>query len=603
MRAAMKQFALSAAILALCLAGAAEAKIKTELEWHLIGAGSDGSTFTPGDSAPAAHFLGPGGAHAGSGTFLNAYGGVYPGIDVAYYGDRHHFEVVFILLPGADPSQIRMKLDGMSIGDMSSSGDLVYERPCLEVYQHAPVAFLEVWPMDGDSAKGFPWARGLGGQRGILEPVSRDKSEGRYDAWSENTVGVIAHDAYAEARERLNGARFNVVPAGGQPGGPEYDYFFSKFESTHEQVLRFLNDAQKNPDSPRGQFMYFDEKGNVWFNPEMRSGRDELFDVTRSKLVYDPDKNAGERYSHQKNDDGEDAFAYHPCGGISWYGAVKYCNWLTINAGRGPGQRCYTEGTNSLSWAPVTATNWVNGIFEDGERLRWLEFKGFRLPMVNSDLPTITTNKFNEFHKAGSWSGDTNRLFGFGRDMWHPQDANCPNAHGGLHIGGMRPVGFYDGQNRIEGIRTRREENLYGLCDITGNATEWMNDHGHAGNPATRAVCSICRGNGVLPVAEGLARPPFMTDGHGSFRPLTTFMPAERIIVHVLYCFHTRCAPGEEKEEEVGTAGREVDEEYTWLQFDDPDDDSPNGGIIGIQGREEEEEEVEEPPPTSPGGA
>ncbi|MEE8434622.1 MAG: nickel-dependent hydrogenase large subunit, partial [bacterium] len=30
--------------------------------------------------------------------------------------------------------------------------------------------------------------------------------------------------------------------------------------------------------------------------------------------------------------------------GVSWYGALKYCNWMTLAQEMNPSQRCYAEG-------------------------------------------------------------------------------------------------------------------------------------------------------------------------------------------------------------------------------------------------------------------
>jgi len=96
----------------------------------------------------------------------------------------------------------------------------------------------------------------------------------------------------------------------------------------------------------------------------------------------------------------------HPSVGVSWYGAVKYCNWLTLETGRGESQRCYREGWLPSHWAPVTCStdDWEAGIFSGEQRLKWLAFRGFRLPMDNSEAPQkvndyfrVTNDEFTDY--------------------------------------------------------------------------------------------------------------------------------------------------------------------------------------------------------------
>ncbi|MCE9614016.1 MAG: SUMF1/EgtB/PvdO family nonheme iron enzyme [Lentisphaerae bacterium] len=177
-----------------------------------------------------------------------------------------------------------------------------------------------------------------------------------------------------------------LVPAGGMPNGPFYDYLMSAFEITNEEFARFLNDAQANPDGPRGTNMFFDAYGSVWMNPDMIPERDELFTLADGRLVYEPAYPIGARYNVTPRASREGgSYARHPVSGVSWYGAVKYCNWLTVETGRGPDHRCYREGIHPADWAPVTcpAESWERGLFTSSQRHAWLRYKGFRLPMDN----------------------------------------------------------------------------------------------------------------------------------------------------------------------------------------------------------------------------
>ncbi len=67
--------------------------------------------------------------------------GVYPGIDVIYYGNGREIEYDFEIAPGADPSRIRMRFDGADSVHINAAGDLVLALDSGEVVQRAPVVY------------------------------------------------------------------------------------------------------------------------------------------------------------------------------------------------------------------------------------------------------------------------------------------------------------------------------------------------------------------------------------------------------------------------------------------------------------------------------
>jgi len=52
------------------------------------------------------------------------YEGVYPGIDLLYYGTHGQFEFDFVVAPGADPTRIQLGLQGADRVDVDAQGDL-----------------------------------------------------------------------------------------------------------------------------------------------------------------------------------------------------------------------------------------------------------------------------------------------------------------------------------------------------------------------------------------------------------------------------------------------------------------------------------------------
>jgi hypothetical protein len=70
------------------------------------------------------------------------YQGVYPGIDLIYYGNQRQLEYDFVVRPGADPNQIKLDFagaDGMRVE--GASGDLVLKVGNDEVRFHRPAVY------------------------------------------------------------------------------------------------------------------------------------------------------------------------------------------------------------------------------------------------------------------------------------------------------------------------------------------------------------------------------------------------------------------------------------------------------------------------------
>jgi hypothetical protein len=93
--------------------------------------GANRAAATTGDNplpGKSNYILGndPGKWHSGVPQFAGVrYRGVYPGIDLVFYGNQGHMEYDFRVAPGADPSQAEMQFDGAAKLELSGGGDLI----------------------------------------------------------------------------------------------------------------------------------------------------------------------------------------------------------------------------------------------------------------------------------------------------------------------------------------------------------------------------------------------------------------------------------------------------------------------------------------------
>jgi beta-propeller repeat-containing protein len=112
----------------------------------LVGSGPARAAGEDEFPAKANYFIGndPGKWHRGVPTFAKVrYAGVYPGIDVVYYGNQRQLEYDFIVSPGADPGAITLAFTGASVG-IEKSGDLVLAAAGGHVSMHRPRIYQEI---------------------------------------------------------------------------------------------------------------------------------------------------------------------------------------------------------------------------------------------------------------------------------------------------------------------------------------------------------------------------------------------------------------------------------------------------------------------------
>lgn len=69
------------------------------------------------------------------------YTGVYPGIDLVYYGNRSQLEYDFVVDPGSDPGTIRLRLAGATRLRVEKNGDLLVQVRKSEVKFEKPVIY------------------------------------------------------------------------------------------------------------------------------------------------------------------------------------------------------------------------------------------------------------------------------------------------------------------------------------------------------------------------------------------------------------------------------------------------------------------------------
>uniref|UniRef100_Q022E8 Uncharacterized protein n=1 Tax=Solibacter usitatus (strain Ellin6076) TaxID=234267 RepID=Q022E8_SOLUE len=121
---------------------------RSTLRTRLVGANTSASiTAEAPQQSSSNYFIGndPAKWHISIPNFARLrYAGVYPGIDLVYYGKDGNLEYDWVLSPGADPRQIRMTFESTDHPLIDKQGDLVIRSAGNEYRHQKPVIYQEV---------------------------------------------------------------------------------------------------------------------------------------------------------------------------------------------------------------------------------------------------------------------------------------------------------------------------------------------------------------------------------------------------------------------------------------------------------------------------
>ena len=217
---------------------------------------------------------------------------------------------------------------------------------------------------------------------------------------------------------------------GGNSGAVAYEYRIGKYEVTNTEYATFLNAV--DPNGLNALELYNSNMGS---------------DADNGGITFTSGSVAGTKYTAKAG------FASKPVVYVSFYDALRFCNWLHNGALAGGDTE---NGAYTLLGGTATPSNGTTVTRNPGAK--------FALPSENEWYKAA-------FYQPSALGGDVDGYWLYATKGNSPPNGSAPPgtapaANFNSQAGGLTPVGAYT-----------TTEGHFGTFDLAGNAAEWVDDY------------------------------------------------------------------------------------------------------------------------------
>ncbi|HME07130.1 MAG TPA: SBBP repeat-containing protein [Bryobacteraceae bacterium] len=223
--------------------------------------------------------------------------GIYPGVDMVYYGRKQGIEYDFVVAVGADPDRIQLAFTGLQGLGTDASGDLILNTVLGKVRQKAPVAYQEVagrrtpvgakYKLGANSSVRIELSKYDSRRPLIIDPVLDFSTVlGGSGSDSINRVAVDTTGVYVAGQ--TSSSDFPVVNAEQPVLRGDYDAFVAKLNPSGSALLYSTFIGGSEPQAAQG--LAVDNSGNAHITGYTQSTDFPLVNATQNTFgggMYD----------------------------------------------------------------------------------------------------------------------------------------------------------------------------------------------------------------------------------------------------------------------------------------------------------------------------